>query len=482
MGSELARADLIDNLVFTVEGSFGVSKKVSRRHVLKGGAGLAGLVALTACGASAPGTAATGSAGATGSAPVAASLVSGTGSQVTITYWGSFSGKNAETEKALVEKFNSSQSDVAINYQPQGTYEETAQKLTAALQSKTAPDVTILSDVWWFKFYLAKTLQPLDELYSAAGIDRSDYVDVLFNEGVRKGVSYWVPFARSTPLFYYNKDIFAEVGLPDRGPETWDEFSEWAPKIVKKDGSQLSRAAFVHPGAASYNAWIFQGITWQFGGAYSTPDFKMTMTDPKTVAAGQFYGDTVNKEGWALFSADEETDFINGVAAAGIFSTGSMGGLLRDAKFKLGTAFLPKKEQFGCSTGGSGMAILAGLPAEKQQAAMKWVAFATSPENTTFWSKNTGYMPVRKSAINGEEMQKYFQERPTFKTAVDQLPQTKPQDAARVFVPGGDQIIGKGLERIVVNKEDPATSFATVNKELETAAQPVIASIKAVEG
>ena len=39
---------------------------------------------------------------------------------------------------------------------------------------------------------------------------------------------HWaVPYARSTPLFYYNKDLWAAAGLPDRGPETWAELEEW---------------------------------------------------------------------------------------------------------------------------------------------------------------------------------------------------------------------------------------------------------------
>ena len=336
--------------------------------------------------------------------------------------------------------------------------------------------------MWWFKFYIAKALQPPDELLASEHVDTTDYVDVLLNEGVRQGHTYWVPFARSTPLFYYNKDLWAAAGLPDRGPDTWDEMMEWAPKLVKKEGSEIKQAGFGHPSAASYIAWNFQGVAWQFEGAYSKPDFTMTMTDANTVEAGTFYGDTVNKMGWAVYSADVQKDFVTGVAASTIMSTGSMGGVLDTADFEVGTAFLPKKKQFGCCTGGSGMAILAGVPAEKQAAAMRWIAFATGEKGTTYWSKTTGYMPVRKSAVNGEEIQAYFKEQPTFKTAVDQLPKTQPQDAARVFVPNGDQIIGKGLERIIVSKEDTATVFADVNKELETAAEPVVTSLKAVEG
>jgi sn-glycerol 3-phosphate transport system substrate-binding protein len=452
-----------------------MATNLNRRRFLKLSATTAGAVLLSAC--TAPTT------NAPSSNPVnAPTVVKELGSKVKVTYWGSFSGVNGETEQTLVDQFNASQSDVELDYQFQGSYEETAQKLTAALQSKTAPEISLLSDVWWFKFYLANALQPLDNLFAGAGIDVNDYVDVLIEEGVRKGAHYWVPMARSTPLFYYNKEHWSEAGLPDRGPETWDEFMEWAPKLVKKEGSTIARAAFGHPGAASYIAWLFQGVVWQFEGAYSKPDFTMTMTDEHTIEAGQFYGETVNNYAWATFPKDVQQDFINGLVSSVMLSTGSMGGLLDNAKFGLGTAFLPKKKTFGCCTGGSGFALMSGIPAEKQQAAMKWIAFATSPESTTLWSKKTGYMPVRKSAVEGAEMQAYFKELPTFKTAVDQLPQTRPQDAARVFVPNGDQIIGKGLERIIVNKEDVKAVFAAVNAELETAAEPVIASLKAVEG
>ncbi len=51
---------------------------------------------------------------------------------------------------------------------------------------------------------------------------------------------------------------------------------------------------------------------------------------------------------------------------------------------------------------------------------------------------------------------------PNLKTAVDQLPMTQPQDAARVFIPNRDQIIGKGLERTTVNREEVQPVFDEV--------------------
>lgn len=449
-------------------------RRMNRRQLLKTlGAG-AGMMALSACvAAPAPG-AVTATDGGAASAPAA--------EVVTVTVWSSFTGKNGEAETALVSKFNEENSDVQIDYQFQGSYEETAQKVTAALQARTAPDVSTLSDVWWFKFYLNQTILPLDDLLEAEGVDLTDYQDSLINEGFRQGQHWWIPFARSTPLFYYNKQMWADAGLPERGPETWMEFMEWAPNLLKMEGDQIKVSAFAHPDGASYIAWLFQGVTWQFGGKYSDPDFTMHMTHEDTIRAGQFYRDTIHTYKWAVPSKDVQADFIAGFTAAAMMSTGSMGGVKANAPFEFGTAFLPKEKNFGCCTGGAGLAILTSCPEEERPAAMRYIAFVSNPESTTFWSQNTGYMPVRKSAVESAEMQAYFEEFPQFKTAVEQLALTQPQDSARVFVPNGDQIIGKGLERVTVQADDVATAFGDVQGVLEEEAKPVVEALQTIEG
>jgi len=456
-------------------------RKLSRRQMLRMLIAGGGATALAACGAQAPAAPTTAPA-APAPTTAAPTVVSQTGSTVNITYWGSFSGGLGEAEQAMVKRFNESQNEVQVEYQFQGSYEETAQKFTAALQARTIPDVILLSDVWWFGFYLAGAITQLDDLAKQVNLDFADYEPVLLNEGVRQNKHFWIPFARSTPLFYYNKQLWAEAGLPDRAPETWAEFGEWAPKLVVKEGDKLTRAAFLHPTGASYIAWLFQGVTWQHGGQYSLPDFTMTMTDPNTLRAGQFYQDTATKFGWATLVQDLNKDFIGGVGAAMLASTGGLRGITENAPFEVGVGFLPKETNFGCCTGGAGLAIPAETPAEKQLAAMKYIAFATNPEQAGIWARDTGYMPVRISTKQSPEMQAFFAENPNFKTAVEQLPLTRAQDAARVFVRNGDQIIGKGLERIIVNREDTAKVFGEVNTELTEAAKPVVEDLKAVEG
>jgi sn-glycerol 3-phosphate transport system substrate-binding protein len=456
------------------------SETITRRRLLgMGAAGAAGL-ALAACGSGDDDkeTQATTSSGASGSPVTGAATSTGPRRTVEITYWGSFSGVLGDTEKAVVERFNTSQTDVKVNYQFQGTYEETAQKLTVALAANNQPDLSLLSDVWWFKFYLAGALAPLDDLFAQAKVDVKDYEPSLFNEGVRKGKSYWVPFARSTPLFYYNKDMFKAAGLPDKAPETWDELVSMAPKLMKEGGA---KHAFTHPGAASYIAWLFQCVIRQYGGRYSDEKFAIMLDQPNSIEAGNFYRQSV-VDGWASTPQDPQAEFVTGNAASVMLSTGSLSGVTKSVKFNFGTAFLPRKREFNVCTGGAGLAILSKANEEKKQAAMKYIAFVTNPEITSFWSQQTGYMPVRVSAVQSKAIQDYFKENPNFKTAVDQLPKAQAQDPARVFIPNGDQIIGKGHEEIVINKKDAKDAFAPVVRTLNSEAKPILDSLKQREG
>jgi sn-glycerol 3-phosphate transport system substrate-binding protein len=407
-------------------------------------------------------------------------VISSTGSTIDIVYWGSFSGANGEAEQEVVRLFNESQQDVRVEYQFQGSYEETAQKLTAGLAARQTPDVSLLSDVWWFRFYINNALAPLNDFISAHNVDTSDYVDSLFEEGVRDDTVFWLPMARSTPLFFYNKEHWEAAGLPDRGPENWTEMTEWAQELVIRDGNTVTRSAFAHPGAASYIAWLFQGVIWQYGGKYSDPDFTIRIAEEAGVEAGEFYRSTV-ADGWATTPIDLNLEFTNELTSSMMASTAGLGGLTRTAEFEIGTAFLPEGPAgFGCCTGGAGLSVLANVSPERQEAGFRFIEFATSPEITTLWSQATGYMPVRKSAIDGPEMEAFYQENPNFRTVVEQLPYTTPQDAARVFIPGGDQIIGEGLERITISNEPAEGAFQNVARILEDEAQPIIEAVEAL--
>jgi sn-glycerol 3-phosphate transport system substrate-binding protein len=415
-------------------------------------------------------------AAASAQAPVAAAPAPAGAATAKILYWGSFAGNLGKAEQTTVERFNSQAKSVQVDYQFQGSYEETANKISAALAAKQGtPDATLLSDVWWQKFWLNKTIAPLDAYLAAQKVDKADYVDSFANEGTRQGKLMWIPFARSTPMAYFNKDHFKEAGLPDRTPETWTEFLEWAPKLTKKEGTEIKRAAFGMPLGASYNAWVFQPVVWQWGGRYSDDDMNIKVQERESVEAGQHYQDLVFKHKIATVPKNHEVDFENGLISMIFGSTAGLAAREANSKFPVGTGFLPKGPAgFGCCTGGSGLALMATTTEEKRTAAFEFVKFATSTEHTTWWSQNTGYMPVRKSALDSREMNDFYKQKPNFTTAVKQLPLTKPQDWARVGIPNGDGIIGKALERITIAQEPVGPVFKDLQAQLEKEGKPIV--------
>jgi sn-glycerol 3-phosphate transport system substrate-binding protein len=221
---------------------------------------------------------------------------------------------------------------------------------------------------------------------------------------------------------------------------------------------------------------------WAFEGAYSDPDFNILIAEPNSVECGEFMRGMI-ESGTATAVSAPDTDFITGQYGAILESTGDLGNIRTGATtFEFATAELPSQTQFGCCTGGSGLSILANSPAEKQQAAMAFIEFCTNTENTTTWSQTTGYMPVRTSAIESEAEQAYLAENPNSAVAIGQLPKTKPQDSARVFIPNGDQIIGRGWEQILVNNVPAQDAFDEVKQTLDEEKAPVLEQIQAIEG
>jgi sn-glycerol 3-phosphate transport system substrate-binding protein len=414
---------------------------LTRRGFL-GLAGTAGVAGLSAC-------AGTGS----------SATSDGGGASNTIEFWSNHPGNSKPVEQKLVAAFQKANPGLTVKLVDAGkNYEEVAQKFNAALVGGQQPDVVVVSDVTWFNFALNKQLSPLDDLLSKASIDTSDYVDALYNDYKTDDGHFALPYSRSTPLFYYNKDLWSKAGLEDRGPKDWDEFKQWSEAL--KAAVPKGSFAMELPDGSNYLDWHFQNMVWGYGGAYSK-EWTPTFADPNTVKAGTYLQDLA-KSGVLKLNATPEADFSAGLAACILQSTGSLGGITTDAKFEVGTAFLPGKDN--CPTGGAGVAIPANISDERKANALKFIEFLTNAENTVTFTQATGYMPVRKSAVDRPEEKAFLEKNPNSQTAIEQLPHTRSQDNVRVLLPGGGARIGKALDQ-VVQGQDVATVFAGLDKE-----------------
>lgn len=380
-------------------------------------------------------------------------------------WWSNHPGGSRDVELELIARYEEQHPGITVTLVDAGKdYDEIAQKFNAALTGADLPDIVVLSDVWWYNFALNEQIAPVSTLAGDAGVDTDAFVDSLYADYLLGGEHYALPFARSTPLFYYNRDAWRAAGLPDRGPETWPEMAEFGRRLQEKAPESQPMGWYDSSGNLS---WIVQAVAWENGGGYSD-DWDFTLTSEPTIEAVSWFQDaTVPGDGWSYISSALEGDFSAGITASGVMSTGSLAGLSEYATFPIGTAPLPDNTPAGsCPTGGAGLAVPANLPRRRQLEALKFIDFVTSPENTAYWSREVGYMPVRDAALDLPEQRRFLADNPNFRTAIDQLPRTRPQDLVRTGLPGADPRLGGALEEIAVGREDVARTLGRVENTL----------------
>ena len=418
--------------------------QINRRLFLTLAGGIAATATLTSC-------AGTGGAAAPQS-----------GEEGLIKFWSNHPGKSKEIEQKLIDAFVAANPGTKVELVDGGAnYEELAQKFNAALTGGDLPDVIVASDVTWFNFALNKAITPLDELWTKVGVKSDDYVDTLREDYALNGKHYAMPYSRSTCLMYYNRDLWQKAGLEDRGPRTWQEFNEFATKLQASDANV---APLVIPDGTNYLDWYFQGMIWTFGGKYSEEWDMTKITSPESVEAGKFL-QAMSNEKKIRITKDPVNEFGTGLAAGLLESTGSLGGLRTQATVNFNTAYLPGPPP-GCPTGGAGLAVPEGISDARKELAVKFIDFITNAQNTSTFTQATGYMPVRKSALDDPSEKAYLESEPRAMTAIRQLDEnTAPQDYARVFVQGGGRRIGEGLDKITTGGQDVQTVFKGIADE-----------------
>src|SRR5215216_2465228 len=96
-------------------------------------------------------------------------------SPVQLTYWKSLEGPRHDAQVKLTDDFNASRSDVKVNLEHVGNYDQAAQKLTAVLAANTPPDVMLMTvDSYLPGFARMGALQALDDY---ARTDKSARMD-----------------------------------------------------------------------------------------------------------------------------------------------------------------------------------------------------------------------------------------------------------------------------------------------------------------
>jgi len=335
--------------------------------------------------------------------------------------WFAYGGTNREVLLSLVDRFNTEQSTHRIKAIYQGDYFEALAKLRTSIAARAAPALThVVGEV---VPYLAQagTLLPIE------GSD-ADIVPALGQAGsfVRGGERPIVcaPFNRSTPIAYYNRTIFAELGL--RPPTTWKELESVARAATLRaaDGA-VTRHGFACP----IDWWFWVALVGQAGGTVVEDDGAPSLGGEAGVRALEFWQRLVHEErtmkpppgrDYNAWQATN-TDFLAGRVAMIWTSTAFLKYLEKNAKFPVGAAPLPGDVRKSVPTGGT-MFVLPAASAERERpAARAFLQWMMLPRQANEWATRTGYLPVSQKGLAELDASGYYAEHPNDRVALDQL-------------------------------------------------------------
>lgn len=345
-----------------------------------------------------------------------------------ILFWAPFTGNNYEVLTKLFAEFNESQEEIVAIAESVGGYADLNQKFTAALQARTVPDIVCFPEMQWLQFYFSDALAPLDSYFDEKW-SLDVYLPNYVAEGKAAGETFVVPFARSTPLFYFNKTRYIEAGLPEEGPSTWEDLAEFAPELAKfeVDGRPLSALAFT-----SDDAWHGQADIWGFGGANSTPDFEVTISQEAGLEWLEWQRKFIHDDGFAYMAKAAGTDFTAGLTAGMRGSTAGLTGTTAatEGVFEVGTAFMLSKDGVdkAVPTGGSGLSIVRTESQERQDACAELFRFLAAPERSAAWHVGTGYVPIVQAASDTQMVKDLVAKNPNYQVALDQLENARTAD------------------------------------------------------
>ena len=153
-----------------------------------------------------------------------------------ISWWHAMTGANNEVVETLSKEFNESQSDYKIVPVFKGTYPETLNAGIAAYRAGQAPHIIQVFDAGSGTMMAAEdAMKPVADVISMGGkaFDKSEYLPgIVAYYSKPDGTMLSFPYNSSSPILYYNKDIFQKAGLDaENPPKTWPEVWEAAKKI-----------------------------------------------------------------------------------------------------------------------------------------------------------------------------------------------------------------------------------------------------------
>ena len=397
---------------------------------------------------------------------------------VTITFYDynlASAGLGADGTKKLLAEFAAANPNIKVNAVGVPSPDMTSRIQTDGAAGKM-PDVAqvVFDGLAFVKDSLgAKALEdlvPADEL-------KADFEGTSPNGlklGVIDGKTYALPFTFSTPVLFYNADLFKAAGLdPDKPPRTWAEVEQDALTIQQKTKAKGFDTGVVGAGATGFD-WLLQSVILSNGGRTLSEDRKtLSFAEPAAVAAVSMLR---HLHDVGVFDNNPSNTSIENMGAGQLGMLLNTSALQRaliagaQGKYELRSATMPGfGDKLAVPTNsGSGLVILASDPV-KQRAAWELMKFLTSKRGYTIITSEIGYLPLRTDIVNDPAyLGDWVKAHPLVQPNLDQLSRLQPW----VAYPGSnyrqiEKLMMDAMEQAVFGGADVASTLKAAQDQAQ---------------
>ena len=136
-----------------------------------------------------------------------------------IYWWHALQATLGERVNEIATKFNASQNEYEVKAILKGSYPETLNAAIAAYRAKQAPHIVQVYEVGTQTMLSSGAVYPVFQLMkdNDIAIDWNDLIGPVKTYYSSGGNLYSMAFNSSTPILYYNKDLFKKAGLARQG-------------------------------------------------------------------------------------------------------------------------------------------------------------------------------------------------------------------------------------------------------------------------
>ncbi|ADP83577.1 ABC transporter substrate-binding protein [Pseudofrankia inefficax] len=390
------------------------------------------------------------------------------GTTITLTH--GYTDAEATELNTLAAQWNTDHPTSKVKLSFNGGNDNALQKTVAGFTAGNYPDIAYQYGSSAAQLAKQPKLVDLTAKVTAPGVDWNDFYPSERDATTVNGKIVGIPALVDNLSLVYNKKLFDQAGVaPPTDSWTWQDFRAAAKKLTNA-GNGTYGWSYVNDGSED-TVWRYLAMLWQAGGDLLTSDNSkaafdspaglaaLTQLRDMTVTDKSVYLDTGNQNYLNLFNSGKIAMLWTG--------PWDLSSITSDVSY--GVTLLPGYNGNHETISGPDIYMLFDHSAPRQQAAIDFITWLTSPKVHLQFAIATGDLPLRKSETTLPEYQTYLQKYPGDKVFVENLDNVK---HVRPNIPTYAQVstaIGQMVQSVLLGQAQPQAALDAANKQVAAA-------------